>query len=150
MKEITLSLAHYKAMQADHGAKLALETLLSDIQSHVADIQRDDSLPIEVAFFGPTLKGEQSAIVMAIAPAAWKEGQKGFRTNPVRYGLGENEHKAIEGLFNILINPQVSPVIPPEALEDKKDEPAHEGHEEVIGLLVGSHSEPSALVRFEP
>ena len=150
MKEITLSAAHYKAMQADQGSKVALDALLADIKSHVEDVQRDDSLPIEVEFFGPALKGEQSAIVMAVAPAAWKEGQKGYRTNPKRYGLGADNDKAIEGLFNILIDPQVSPVIPPEAPDSKEDEPSHEVHEEVIGLIVGSHSHPSALVRFEP
>lgn len=148
MKEITLSAAYYKAIQAEEGTVMALHTLLVDIQSHARDVWTEISLPIEVSKFGPNPDGEQVAIVLPVRAAAWKEGQKGYRVNRLTCGFGKDHSQALVGLFDALINPQVSPLIVPEALNSKEDEPAHEAHEEVIGLLVGNHEVPEALFRF--
>ena len=143
MKEITFSLADYKAIQAEYGEKVAVNTFRAHIQSYVPD------LAIELELNGPNPDGDKVASLSFVRAASWNGEKKEFKVNLLTCGFAPDDDASIADLFKALTNPQVPVTIHPEHLEEGEEAP-HVKEKEVIGLIVGSHTHPSAFITLAP
>jgi hypothetical protein len=142
MKEITLSLAHYKAIQSEQGEAAAVEAIRSDIQKLGTDF------PIELELNGPNPDGDKVTSLRFVRAASWNAVRKEFKVNLLTCGFAANDDASIADLFTALTNPQVPVTIHPEHLAEGEEEP-HVQEKVVIGLIVGSHTHPLAFITFE-
>jgi len=142
MKEITLSLAHFKAIQTEQGDTAAVEAIRSEIQKQVSD------LPIDLELNGPNPDGDKVASLRFVRAASWNGVKREFKVNLLTCGFAANDDASVVGLFTALTNPQVPVTTHPEHLEEGEEEP-HVQEKEVIGLIVGSHTHPSAFITFD-
>lgn len=147
MKEITLSLAHFRAIQAEHGSAAAVDAIRTTIEAQVGRT-------IALEFHGPNQHGDKVASLSFVTAAARHPERTGFRVNRLTRGFAPDDEQSVVGLFEILTNPKV-PVVShhqmPVLLTTKTEaveKPINEADEEV-GLIVGSFAKPDAFIRFE-
>lgn len=142
MKEITYSVADYKSIEVQYGVRAAVNAFRTSLQSHFPD------LPIDLELNGPNPEGDKVASLRFVRAASWNGVNKEFKVNRLTCGFAPNDDASIANLFTALTNPQVPVTTHPEHLEDGEEEP-HVQEKEVIGLIVGSHTHPSAFITFE-
>ena len=146
MKEITLSLAHYKAIKMNNGVHAAVEALRSDIQKLAPD------LSIELQHNGPNRDHNRVASLAFVRAAILRPSSFGaVEPNLLTCGFARADRDATAGLFTVLTNPEDLLPSPENVIDGQGEGDAKEVIKTVsrVGLVVGSFKNPAAFITFD-